>query len=130
MSRGLQRGWLLTMRQYDGAFEVFLDETANNYDGTFINPTNINPGGTPGGDGVVYFDNIQLLPAGCHPDRLKLLADLDDDCKVSYSDVELMAGDWLESGPDLEADLDNNNAVDFKDYAVLADSWLDVIWWP
>ena len=104
MSRGLQRGWLLTMRQYDGAFEVFLDETANNYDGTFINPTNINPGGTPGGDGVVYFDNIQLLPAGCHPERVKPLADIagatgvgtgNYDCRVDYWDLDAMVADWL-----------------------------------
>jgi len=56
---------------------------------------NMNPGGTPGGNGVVYFDDIRLYLPKCVPWRLKPEADFTDDCKVDLADVGEMADEWL-----------------------------------
>jgi hypothetical protein len=63
------------------------------------------PGGTtPGGSGIVYFEDIRLYPAGCYPSHLKPLADIASasgigegnyDCKVDCWDLAVMAADWL-----------------------------------
>ena len=51
-----------------------------------------------GSDGCVYFDDIRLYPPTCilseRPDEFAVL-DLDDDCIISFGDVELMAEEWL-----------------------------------
>ena len=93
--------WLIDL----GQFGINLSNVTSMSIG-FGDPTNINPGGTPGGDGVVYFDNIQLLPTGCHPERVKPLADIASatgvgtgnyDCRVDYWDLDAMVADWLAS---------------------------------
>jgi hypothetical protein len=53
---------------------------------------------TPGGAGVVYFDDIRLYPARCIPELLRPGADLNDDCVVDLLDVEIIANQWLSSG--------------------------------
>ncbi|MHC4620103.1 MAG: hypothetical protein ACYTEQ_20340 [Planctomycetota bacterium] len=83
---------------------------------------------TPGGLGVVYFDDIRLYPPRCVPSVAKPVGDLTDDCKVDYADVEVMAGEWLSSG--VKADLVEDGKVDFNDYAVLANTWYDFELWP
>jgi len=52
---------------------------------------------TPGGSGFVYFDDIRLYRPRCIPSLRKPAADVDSDCDVDYDDLDLMAGDWLES---------------------------------
>ncbi|MHC4500060.1 MAG: LamG domain-containing protein, partial [Planctomycetota bacterium] len=39
-----------------------------------------------GGEGIVYFDDIRLYPSRCVPELLKPVADLDNDCVVSWGD--------------------------------------------
>jgi len=51
---------------------------------------------TSGGSGVVFFDDIRLYPARCVP-KYGPYADLTDDCVVDYKDLDVMAGDWLQS---------------------------------
>ena len=50
---------------------------------------------TPGGAGIVYFDDIRLYPARCIPSILQPDGDLDDDCDADYDDLDIMAEDWL-----------------------------------
>jgi hypothetical protein len=52
---------------------------------------------TPGGSGTVYFDDIRLYKPRCIPSLRKPAGDLDNDCDVDYDDLNVMAGDWLES---------------------------------
>jgi hypothetical protein len=58
----------------------------------------------PGGGGWVYFDDIRLYPRTCVlPKRTSEFAELDlnDDCIISFGDVEIMAEDWLEADVNL-----------------------------
>ena len=60
----------------------------------FGNKDNVSPGGL----GVVYFDDIRLYPSRCvlslrSPDFAR--ADYVEDCVVDYKEVEAMAQDWL-----------------------------------
>ncbi|KPL19660.1 MAG: hypothetical protein AMJ75_12555, partial [Phycisphaerae bacterium SM1_79] len=67
----------------------------------------------------------------CVPDKVTLsAADLNSDCVVDMADVEIMASDWLTSGPGPASDVNADGAVDFTDYAVLADQWLEEQLWP
>ena len=83
----------------------------------------------PGGRGTVYFDNIRLYPARCVPEKVKPIADLSGNCIVDLADVEIMAGQWLQSGENA-ADIYEDSIVNLKDFAVLANSWLDEQLWP
>ncbi|MHC4621909.1 MAG: LamG domain-containing protein, partial [Planctomycetota bacterium] len=91
-----------------------------------------------GGSGSVYFDDIRLYRRTCIPTRLKPAGDFDDDCTVDFTDVMLMADDWLRTDVNF-ADLgitvvepstdglvgwwklddgDGNTAADWSSYAV------------
>jgi len=64
---------------------------------------------------------VRVLPAGCPR------GDIDEDCKVSFSDVELMAELWLRPrcrGPSCPADIDDVPGVNLGDFALLAQDWL------
>ncbi|MHC4396902.1 MAG: carbohydrate binding domain-containing protein [Planctomycetota bacterium] len=52
-----------------------------------------------------------------------LAADFTGDWKVNNKDLDVLAGDWLNSGPGVLADADLNGQVDFNDYAFLANNW-------
>lgn len=43
----------------------------------------------------MYFDDIRLYPPRCLPGLLKPAGDLTNDCKVDYSDIELLVNNWL-----------------------------------
>ncbi|MHC4555797.1 MAG: hypothetical protein ACYTFW_04025 [Planctomycetota bacterium] len=79
----------------------------------------------PGGTGTLYFDDIRLYPPRCVPELRKPVADFSGDCVVDFSDLEVMARDWLSIGGEVETDLFEDNKLDFKDYAVLAETWLE-----
>jgi len=83
---------------------------------------------TPAGSGVVYFDDIILYPTRCVP-KYGPVGDVSGDCVVDIADLEIMAGEWLDSD-EIVADLYVDNKVNFKDYAVLVDSWLEMKLWP
>jgi hypothetical protein len=57
------------------------------------------------------------------------VADFSGNCIVDIADIQIMAGEWLESA-DVIADLYPDNKVDFKDYALLVDSWSEKKLWP
>ncbi len=84
----------------------------------------------PGGSGMVLFDDIRLYGSRCVPAMAKPAEDLSNNCIVDMLDLEIMVGQWLQTGPGLEADLNTDEAVDFKDYGLLVDAWLDEVLWP
>ena len=56
--------------------------------------------GTPGGEGVVKFDNIRVYPPRCvgHPGGVPYygqLGDLNGDCTVDIKDMKLLSNAWL-----------------------------------
>jgi hypothetical protein len=51
---------------------------------------------TPGGDGIVFFDDIRLYPPRCVPELGPEL-DFSGNCIVDWADVRMMAADWLET---------------------------------
>ncbi|MHC4476697.1 MAG: LamG domain-containing protein [Planctomycetota bacterium] len=55
---------------------------------------------TPGGDGLVYFDDIRLYPPRCVPE-FGPAADFSSDCIVDWVDVRIMAGQWLRTDANL-----------------------------
>jgi len=86
---------------------------------------------TPGGSGLVYFDDIRLYPPRCVPSRVK--GNFNDDCVVDFDDLGPMVDEWLNTVPPetaLATDLNGDNKVDLKDYAVLAQHWLEEVLWP
>ena len=52
----------------------------------------------PGGSGVVYIDDIELVPLYCcgDKDHPYPAGDLNQDCRVDYADLALLCCDWLE----------------------------------
>jgi hypothetical protein len=82
---------------------------------------------TPGGSGVVFFDDIRLYPPKCIEPGPQ--ADLSADCIVNHKDLRILAAEWLETGQ-LTSDLYADAKIDFRDYAVLANSWLENTLWP
>jgi hypothetical protein len=50
------------------------------------------------GKGLVYFDDIRLYPSRCAPSLLQQAADFNGDCIINYSDIDILAGQWLNSG--------------------------------
>jgi hypothetical protein len=83
-----------------------------------------------GGTGDLFIDDIRLYRPRCVPSLAQPDNDLSGDCIVDLLDVEIMAGEWLNSAAGLAADLDADDDVDFADYADLADTWLDESLWP
>jgi len=56
-------------------------------------------------------------------------SDIDMDCFIEYSDLQLLAAEWLNSDCSINewcngADIDQNNSVSFADFAQLAFMWL------
>ena len=58
-----------------------------------------------------------------------LLADMNNDGAVDFSDVGIWAGYWLEADDELPGDLTRDGVVDGFDYALLGlDFSLETIW--
>jgi hypothetical protein len=74
-------------------------------------------GGTPGGTGRVWFDNIRLKRSRC-----TLNADFTDDCIVDFRDFAVLAEEWLRCG---QADIYPDCNVNLMDFAILAQEWLE-----
>jgi hypothetical protein len=87
----------------------------------------------PGGSGIVFFDDIHLYETICIPSHRSTAfaaADLSGDCIVDFSDLQIIAFQWLNIGT-AAGDLNEDKKVDFKDYALLADRWLETEgMWP
>ncbi len=87
----------------------------NNVKKVYIGFGNRDTHPTPGGSGLVYFDDIRLYPTRCVPSRVK--GNFNDDCVVDYADLGIMTVHWL-------------NHYQFEDFASLADNWLEEKFWP
>ncbi|MHC4389435.1 MAG: hypothetical protein ACYSX1_12635, partial [Planctomycetota bacterium] len=61
---------------------------------------NLNPGGTPGGTGTVYFDDIRLCPRRCAVSLAKPAADFDSNCFVDFRDLAILGSQWRQSPGD------------------------------
>jgi len=55
----------------------------------------------PGGSGTVYFDDIRLALSYCNPDRAQPEFDRNEDCRVDFAEMRMMAGEWLKSDVNL-----------------------------
>jgi hypothetical protein len=56
--------------------------------------------GTPGGDGIVYFDDIRLHPPRCVP-KYGPAFDFSGNCVVDWSDIDIMGDHWLRTDANL-----------------------------
>ena len=67
---------------------------------------------------VLTLSSVIWAEAGCP------VGDLNEDCKVDWADVQVLAEDWLEpSGAGSEAELDGVNGVNMADFGILAGNW-------
>ena len=96
----------------------------------------IGDGAVPGGDGVVYIEDIRL----CVPRCILLWRSADftefdyaprgypysGDCVIDHRELEIMSEEWLMEPPsDPNVDLHTDGVIDFMDFAILADVWLE-----
>lgn len=134
--------WHLSLQDFNDANDVNPDKIKSIAMGV--------TGGTIGVHeiGQIYFDDLRLYLPRCMPSLRKPAADLDNDCNVDYDDLEVIAGDWLNSdyytydGNDpvyhpLESpaelyseEPEGERVINFKDYAILADNWPQELLWP
>ncbi|MHC4659251.1 MAG: PKD domain-containing protein [Planctomycetota bacterium] len=98
----------------------------------FGDRSNLYPGGTPGGSGVVYFDDIRLYPPKCVPWLAKSAADFDNNCIVDSGDFAILANQWKHPPGIPPADIAEppDGLVEWKDLDVLTENWLEVKLWP
>jgi hypothetical protein len=95
--------------------------------------SNLNPGGTPGGSGVVYFDDIRLYPPKCVPSFAKPIADFSSDCLVNFADFTVLGNQWMEAPGSPSADIapeTPDGVVDWLDLDAFVDAWLKEELWP
>jgi len=87
-----------TWTQWDINLKDFRDAGVNLTD---VNKISIGFGNRdnpqPGGAGTVYFDDIRLYQPRCIPSVLKPPGDLNNDCAVDYTDLQILARGWLEA---------------------------------
>jgi hypothetical protein len=51
------------------------------------------------------------------------LADVDNDALVTFSDLGMICGNWLDEGPHIGSDLNNDKLVNFLDFACFSANW-------
>jgi len=62
---------------------------------------------SPGGSGVVQFDDIQLHPSRCVPEYVA--TDFTGDCITDFEDLAVVGRDWLKAGGTVMAAVPNDN---------------------
>jgi hypothetical protein len=95
--------------------------------------SNLNPGGTPGGLGVVYFDDIRLYPPKCVPSFAMPIADFSSDCLVNFDDFTVLGNQWMQSPGSPSADIapeTPDGVVDWLDLDAFVEAWLKEELWP
>jgi hypothetical protein len=63
--------------------------------GNVKNVSKLTIGVENGGSGILYIDDIRLYPSRCVTALRQPEGDLNGDCTVDYTDVQIMARDWL-----------------------------------
>lgn len=58
------------------------------------------------------------------PAGWRSIADLTNDFKVDFSDLDIFARYWLDRGQCIPSDFNRDYSADFEDFAVLAEDWL------
>ncbi|MHC4184982.1 MAG: hypothetical protein ACYSR4_03500 [Planctomycetota bacterium] len=116
--------WNIELSDFNG---VDLTDVSNLYIG-FGNRNNP----VPGGNGVVYFDDIRLYMPRCVA-GLAPAADFASDCIVDLKDLSILGSQWQQPPGSPSADIapePRDGIVDWRDFAALADSWLAGQLWP
>jgi hypothetical protein len=72
---------------------------------------------------IITTDSVAntLTITGC-PSAGPVPGDVNNDCKVNWLDLNLLAQNWLAAGT--SADLNSDGRVNIKDYAIIAGNWL------
>jgi hypothetical protein len=85
--------------------------------------------GTSSASGTVEFDDIRLYPSRCVPDQSQPAGDLDDDCTVDNSDLDLLTGEWLISDANIATSAPSaTGQVAYYDFeGDFQDSWANAI---
>ena len=73
------------------------------------------------GPGEVYLDNF-TVNSGILLDWPPA-TDINDDGFINWLDVEVLSGQWLDTGEGLDADINGDSKADFKDFAEFANAW-------
>jgi len=94
-------------------------------------PLEDEPSAVPDDPGNLLAQNVRIdigayggtAEASMAPHGWTLLADLDNDGRVSWPDLASVAADWQAAGANRSGDLSRNGAVDAGDFALLARQW-------
>ena len=77
-----------------------------------------------GGTGKLYFDDVRVYVSRCIPEKCNLVADLNNDCMVDQSDMDLLMAEYglsqgdsipLTAGPLITGEVDAQNNVAFTE---------------
>jgi hypothetical protein len=137
----------LTMRQYNGQFEVFLngssvftaDDLPAGYTCPFVaagggisREMNIGRRAIFGGtlQSGEWVDNVRVYngfytPAEIDAESRDALSDLDRDGMVSFQDLNILTSNWLFGDCNTEeGNLNSTGLVDFIDFSIMGNDWL------
>jgi hypothetical protein len=90
-----------------------------------------NPGSPPADEPTPNGNRINMgayggtAEASKSPVQWALLADLTNDHKMDFDDLNVFVSYWLEGGQNLPSDLDRSQTVDLSDFSIFADQWSD-----
>ena len=79
-----------------------------------------------GGEGKLYFDDLRIYASRCIPDKCDLVADLNNDCTVNQSDMNLLMAEYgLSQGDSIPITTGTliTGAVDDQNDVVFAEGW-------
>ncbi|MHC4742024.1 MAG: C25 family cysteine peptidase [Planctomycetota bacterium] len=116
--------WNIPLGEAAAANGVNLEDVDNLYLGFGVRCYSASASQQAGGTGTVEFDDIRLYGQRCLPETAKSDGDLNYDCVVDASDVQILAEEWLLPGC-CRSDLNKNRIVEFMDFATLGSDWLE-----
>lgn len=86
-------------------------------------------GTASGATGKFYFDELTLHIARCEG-LGDMLSDINLDCLVDFSDLSIMAAQWLDADGTADIVAPTTSSVNLADFAFLASDWLENDMWP